>query len=78
MDKAYAQGDVYGQRNKMYVAGSHTGRDWFADATKIVQWQNATSGFVDFVSLMNSEPGRLIFGTGDIRKQSGIKKQRAT
>ena len=24
MDKAYAQGDVYGEGNKMYVAGSHT------------------------------------------------------
>ena len=39
MDRAYAQGDVYGEGNKMYVAGSHTGRDWFDDVTKIVQWQ---------------------------------------
>ena len=49
MDRAYAQGDVYGEGNKMYVAGSHTLRDWYDDASKIVQWPNVPSGFVDFV-----------------------------
>ena len=34
MDRAYAQGDVYGEGNKEYVAGSHTARDWFDDFTK--------------------------------------------
>ncbi len=52
MDKAYAQGDVYGEGNKMYVAGSHTIRDWYDEATKISQWQNVPSGFVDFVDLL--------------------------
>ena len=68
MDRAYAQGDVYGEGNKMHVAGSHTGRDWFDDVTKIPQWQNVPSGFVDFVDLLNSAPGQLIFGTGDLIK----------
>ena len=57
MDRTYAQGDVYGEGNKMYVAGSHTGRDWFDDVTTIPQWQNVPSGFVDFVDLLNSAPG---------------------
>ncbi len=76
MDRAYAPGDVYGEGNKMYVAGSHTARDWYDDATKIVQWQNVPSGFVDFVDLLSSAPGRLIFGTGDLRKSMRYLKAR--
>jgi hypothetical protein len=76
MDRAYAQGDVYGEGNKMYVARSHTGRDWFDDVTKIVQWQNVPSGFVDFVDLLNSPPGGLIFGTGDLIKTERYQKAR--
>ena len=34
MDRAYAQGDVYGEGNKEYVAGSHTFTDWFDDFTQ--------------------------------------------
>ena len=76
MDRAYGQGDVYGEGNKEYVAGSHTTRDWFDDFTKIPQWQNVPSGFVAFVDLMNSAPGRLIFGTGDLRQSERYKKAR--
>ena len=39
MGRAYAQGDVYGEGNKEYVAGSHTYTDWFDDFTKTPQWQ---------------------------------------
>ena len=74
MDRAYAQGDVYSEGNKEYVAGSHTKRDWFDDFTKIPQWQNVPSGFVDFIDLMNSAPGRLIFGTGDLRQSERYKR----
>ena len=35
MDRAYARGDLYGEGNKMYVARSHSRRDWFDDVTKI-------------------------------------------
>ena len=34
LDKAYQQGDIYGNKNIAYVAGSHTARDWLADVTK--------------------------------------------
>ena len=37
MDRAYAQGDVYGEGNKEYAAGSHTFTDWFDDFRKIPQ-----------------------------------------
>ena len=58
MDRAYAQGDVYGEGNKEYVAGSHTYTDWFDDFTKIPQWQYFPPGFNVFVDLMNSGPGK--------------------
>ncbi len=37
MDRAYAQGDVYGEGSKMCVAGGHTVRNWFEDFTNIPQ-----------------------------------------
>ena len=43
MDKAYAQGDLFGQDEKMFVAGSHAGRDWFDDVTKIPMWIGTSS-----------------------------------
>ena len=76
MDRAYAQGDTYIEDNKMFVAGSHTARDWWDDITKIPQWQNVPSGLFDFVDLMNSEPGKLIFGTGDLRQSERYKAGR--
>ena len=76
MDRAYAQGDVYGEGNKEYVAGSHTARDWFDDFTKIPQWQYVPPGLFDSVDLMNSAPGRLIFGTGDLRQSERYKRAR--
>ena len=76
MDRAYAQGDTYIEDNKMFVAGSHTARDWWDDFTKIPQWQYVPPGLFDFVDLMNSEPGKLIFGTGDLRQAERYKAGR--
>jgi hypothetical protein len=38
LDRAYGQGDSYTRRNVMFVAGSHTVRDWYDDVTKIPIW----------------------------------------
>ena len=54
MDRAYAQGDVYGEGNKEYVAGSHTMTDWFDDFTKIPQWQYVPPGLNPIVDVMNT------------------------
>ena len=35
LDRAYQQGDSYTRNTTMYVAGSHTARDWYDDVTKI-------------------------------------------
>ena len=36
--RAYDQGDFYVHGKTMFIAGSHTHRDWFDDATKIPAW----------------------------------------
>ena len=33
LSKAYDQGDVFEQDDKMFIAGSHTARDWFGLTT---------------------------------------------
>ena len=82
MDRAYAQGDVYGEGNKEYVAGSHTWTDWFDDVTKIPQWQYVPAGLNSIVDVMNTWWGREVFGTGNLRQSErykrGIKEQGAT
>ena len=35
LNKAYAQGDTYKYGKTLYIAGSHTARDWYDDFTKI-------------------------------------------
>ncbi len=77
MERAYAQGDVYGEGDKMYVAGSHTARDWFDDVTKIPQWQNVPTGIIPFVDFMNSTIGRSVFGTGDLRNSERYQRAKA-
>ena len=37
---------------------------------------NVPSGLFDFVDLMNSEPGKVIFGTGDLRQSERYKAGR--
>ena len=54
MDKAYAQGDVFGQDEKMFVAGSHTGRDWFDDVAKITHRQKVPAGLNPVADIMNT------------------------
>jgi hypothetical protein len=36
--RAFAQGDAYTHGGTTYIAGSHTARDWWDDATKIPLW----------------------------------------
>ncbi len=36
--KAYDHGDYYVHGKTMFIAGSHTQRDWFDDVTKIPLW----------------------------------------
>jgi len=38
LSKAYEQGDAVVMGQTLYVAGSHTARDWFDDVTKIPAW----------------------------------------
>ena len=36
--RAYEQGDYYVHGRTMFIAGSHTARDWFDDFTKVPAW----------------------------------------
>ena len=36
--RAYEQGDYYVHGKTMFIAGSHTARDWFDDVTKVPAW----------------------------------------
>jgi len=38
MARAYEQGDAYAHGDMVYIAGSHTARDWWDDVTKIPFW----------------------------------------
>ena len=38
LSKAYKHGDYYVHGKTMFIAGSHTTRDWFDDITKIPAW----------------------------------------
>ena len=76
MDRAYAQGDVYGEGNKEYVAGSHTFTDWFDDFTKIPQWRYVPPGLNPIVDIMNSVGGRAVLGTGHSRRSERYQKAR--
>ena len=74
LSRAYAQDDVFGQDDKMYVAGSHTIRDWFDDVTKIPQWQYVPPGISDAIDFMNTPWGRWLLGTGDLRQSERYRE----
>ena len=38
LQRAYTQGDYYVHGRTMFIAGSHTARDWFDDFTKVPAW----------------------------------------
>ena len=38
LQRAYKQGDYYVHGRTMFIAGSHTARDWFDDMTKVPAW----------------------------------------
>ena len=38
LQRAYAHGDYYIPGKTMFIAGSHTARDWFDDITKVPVW----------------------------------------
>ena len=44
LQRAYEQGDAYQYGDTLYVAGSHTARDWLDDFTKIPVWKPLFGG----------------------------------
>ena len=38
LSRAYEQGDTYAYGDTLYVAGSHTAKDWYDDVTKVPFW----------------------------------------
>lgn len=45
LQRAYQQGDSYAHGDTLYIAGSHTAKDWYDDVTKVPFWgdvRNAT------------------------------------
>ena len=38
LENAYSHGDYYIHGSTMYIAGSHTGKDWYDDVTKVPAW----------------------------------------
>ena len=38
LERAYQHGDYYLHGDTMYIAGSHTAKDWYDDVTKIPVW----------------------------------------
>ncbi len=38
LQRAYKQGDYYMHGRTMFIAGSHTARDWLDDFTKVPAW----------------------------------------
>jgi len=74
LSRAYDQGDVFGQDDKMFIAGSHTARDWFDDVTKIPQWQYVPAGINPVIDIMNTPWGRYLLGTGDLRQSERYQK----
>jgi pimeloyl-ACP methyl ester carboxylesterase len=38
LQRAYQQGDAYPFGNTLFIAGSHTAKDWYDDVTKIPFW----------------------------------------
>jgi hypothetical protein len=45
LQRAYSQGDSYARGDTLYIAGSHTAKDWYDDFTKVPFWgdlRNAT------------------------------------
>ena len=43
LQRAYKQGDYYVHGRTMFIAGSHTARDWFDDFTKVPAWGDLRS-----------------------------------
>lgn len=38
LQRAYQQGDAYARGDTLYIAGSHTAKDWYDDVTKVPFW----------------------------------------
>ena len=38
LQRAYSQGDAYARGDTLYIAGSHTAKDWYDDVTKVPFW----------------------------------------
>ena len=75
LEKAYQHGDYFHDGDTLYIAGSHTARDWYDDFTKVPAYDkipNAIinlmpSGLGGIVDTMRSPLGKAAFGAGDLR-----------
>ena len=59
LKRAYQQGDYFIHGDTMYVAGSHTGKDWYDDLTKIPDWKSInkfTGGQIPLANAMANIP----------------------
>ena len=76
LEKAYQQGDYFHDGDTLYVAGSHTARDWHDDFTKIPAYDKIPNelvnlmprGLGNMIDMMKSQLGKVAFGAGDLRQ----------
>ena len=73
LERAYEQGDAYAKGKSLFIAGSHTAKDWFDDFTKIPKYQYVPPGFFPVIDAMNSKVGRYFLGTGDLTQSTRYK-----
>ena len=64
-ERAYQHGDYYIHGNTMYIAGSHTAKDWYDDVTKLPVWgdlRNSTRYQAAKAALMENPQVKRTFG----------------
>ena len=57
LQRAYKQGDYYVHGRTMFIAGSHTARDWFGDFTKVPAWGDLKNSEIPKNSNIIRKPG---------------------
>ena len=59
LKRAHQQGDYFIHGDTLYVAGSHTGKNWYGDFTKIPDWRSIdkfTGGLIPLANAMANIP----------------------
>ena len=65
LERAYAAGDYYIHGNTMYIAGSHTAKDFYDDVTKIPVWgdlRNSSRYQAAHEALMQNPQVKIVIG----------------